>query len=84
MSKLLSKGKSRKLYVEHGFRLLDIDGDGFIGLEDLQNSIQSIGNSSTAGKMFASLPHRELEQMIRQFDLDGDGKCKHNFFVLIL
>jgi Ca2+-binding EF-hand superfamily protein len=56
------------VYVKKGFELLDMNRDGMIGLEDLQNSIKQM-----KGK---DIPVEELRAMIQEFDQDGDNQRK--------
>ncbi len=60
-------GDQYKSFVHFGFQLMDIDQDGKIGPADLLSAAKE-SNSSVSSS--------EVEEMIREFDLDGDGFCK--------
>lgn len=51
--------------VIHAFKVFDRDGDGFISPEELQLTMTNLGEPLT---------ERQVKSMIREADLDGDGK----------
>jgi Ca2+-binding EF-hand superfamily protein len=69
----LSKGEEYKSVVQFGFDLLDMDRDGRIGVEDLKSAASDCG-----------LVTSDVDEMIKEFDLDGDGYCKRIDFFFFL
>ncbi|KAL3312456.1 hypothetical protein Ciccas_008951, partial [Cichlidogyrus casuarinus] len=58
------------------FQFFDKDGDGFIQAEELRALFSSFGDDTVTDA--------EIEQMIQEADLDGDGKINFDEFKQIL
>ncbi|KAI0217448.1 hypothetical protein LSAT2_030743 [Lamellibrachia satsuma] len=57
------------------FRMFDKDGDGFIDPMELRHLLTNLGEKLT---------EEEVDDMIREVDIDGDGKVDYNEFVAML
>lgn len=53
------------LYFTQAFSVFDKDGDGFISAEELRHVMSSLGEK---------LSDEELNEMIKEADVDGDGE----------
>jgi calmodulin len=51
--------------IEEAFRSMDVDGNGFISASDLRIFYRALGEE---------LDDEELDDMIAELDLDGDGQ----------
>ncbi|KAJ5074190.1 calmodulin-7 [Anaeramoeba ignava] len=56
------------------FRLFDKDGDGEITALELKSMLQSLGQNPT---------DQDIQNMIKEVDVDGDGKIQENEFLKI-
>ena len=54
--------------VREAFHLIDHDGGGTISANELKQVMKNLGDN---------LSHREVEDMIREIDLDGDGEIDY-------
>ena len=61
--------------LRDAFNLFDKNGDGFISAEELKSVMKSVGEN---------MGDTEVEQMIKEADLDGDGKINYTEFVRML
>ena len=57
------------------FRVFDKNGDGFIQLEELKAVMKSLGNKLT---------DKELDDMLKKYDADGDGQISYEEFVVMM
>ena len=51
--------------ILQAFRMFDKDGDGFIDANELRHLLTNLGEKLT---------ETEVDEMIREVDIDGDGK----------
>ncbi|XP_054710375.1 calmodulin-A-like, partial [Uloborus diversus] len=77
MSKKLRSSSSAEGEQElrEAFRVFDSDGDGFISPAELSQVMRQLGEK---------LSDDEVLDMIREADLNGDGRVDYNEFVCIL
>ena len=59
--------------IREAFRVFDKDGNGFISAAELRRFMTNIGDKLTEG---------EVDQMIREADIDGDGQLNYEEFVM--
>jgi len=57
------------------FKVFDRDGDGFISAGELRHSMTNLGEK---------LSDVEVDEMIREADLDGDGQINYDEFVKMM
>ncbi|GFQ90411.1 calmodulin [Trichonephila clavata] len=74
MSKKLQESDS-ETELHEAFRVFDKNGDGFISPSELRQVMTNLGEK---------LSDEEVEDMIKEADLDGDGLVNYKEFVLIL
>ena len=72
---LVNHGRNIDEDITQSFKVFDIDGDGLITEEELQTTMNNLGE-----------PMNELEvkAMIAEADLDGDGKINFKEFQLLM
>jgi len=58
--------------LKEAFRVFDVDGDGYIGFEELTKVLDGLGEGLT---------EEEVLEMIRQADVDEDGAINYEEFV---
>lgn len=61
--------------VREAFRLFDKNGDGYISSEELKSILSNNGEK---------ISDNELDAMIKDADIDGDGKINYEEFVTVL
>ncbi|XP_042464040.1 calmodulin-like [Zingiber officinale] len=61
--------------LKEAFKVFDRDQNGFISASELRNVMISLGET---------LSDEEVEQMIREADLDGDGQVNYEEFVRMM
>lgn len=59
------------------FKLYDVDGDGFVGPEDLKKVLEMMISSGTVS---ADAADQLVAKTLRQADMDGDGKISFEDF----
>ncbi|KAL4218380.1 hypothetical protein ACF0H5_023117 [Mactra antiquata] len=64
----------REEIIRSAFRTFDKDGNGYIDAKELRVAMKKLGECLT---------DRELDDMMRQADIDGDGKINYEEFVKI-
>ncbi|XP_022332297.2 neo-calmodulin-like [Crassostrea virginica] len=64
-----------KLDLKKAFRILDINGDGFITREELQKVLTKMGETLT---------EKEVDEMMEKADKNGDGKIDYEEYVDIM
>ncbi|PVD36854.1 hypothetical protein C0Q70_03844 [Pomacea canaliculata] len=71
------QGDSRDVYDEilHGFKMFDYEKTGMISLNNLQRACQEAGIKFT---------QKELEEMVEEADLNGDGFIDQSEFIRIM
>ncbi|XP_035213789.1 calmodulin-A-like isoform X1 [Stegodyphus dumicola] len=74
MSKKLQESDS-ETELREAFRVFDKNGDGFISPSELRHVMTNLGEKLT---------DEEVDDMIKEADLDGDGLVNYNEFVFIL
>lgn len=60
--------QSDDLNMEEAFKVFDKDGNGFISAAELRNVMVNLGEKLT---------DEEVENMIREADVDGDGQINY-------
>ena len=60
---------------KEAFSIFDKDGDGTITIHELSTVLQSLGQNPT---------EEELEEIIREVDIDGNGEVDFNEFTLLM
>ncbi|XP_074590154.1 calmodulin-1-like [Curcuma longa] len=61
--------------LKEAFKVFDKDQNGFISASELRNGMINLGEK---------LSDEEVEQMIREADLDGDGQVNYEEFVRMI
>ena len=61
--------------LKEAFNVFDADGNGFISAQELMSVLNNIGESVT---------DEEIDLMINEADLDGDGQMDWDEFVKIM
>lgn len=67
MSAFMPQDESEQL--RQAFAMIDADGSGKINSAELQNILRSLGEQN--------MPSEEIEEIIREIDLDGDGQIDY-------
>ncbi|KAJ8298482.1 hypothetical protein KUTeg_025013 [Tegillarca granosa] len=67
--------ESEDLNMEEAFKVFDKDGNGFISAAELRNVMLNLGEKLT---------DEELENMIAEADIDGDGQINYQEFVRMM
>ena len=68
--KMMSETESEEEMI-HAFKVFNRDGDGFISAPELRSVMVNLGEKLT---------DEELEEMIREADVDGDGQINYQEF----
>ncbi|KAH7818557.1 putative Calmodulin [Monocercomonoides exilis] len=74
MSKQLSNADTEE-QLKEAFKVFDKDGNGFISADELRSVMASLGEKLT---------QQELEEMIKEADLNGDGQIDYAEFVKMM
>lgn len=75
MAKISGDNFTQKVeMIRSAFRTFDKDGNGFIDAKELRVAMQKLGET---------LSDQELDDMMRQADVDGDGQINYEEFVKI-
>ncbi|CAO3614746.1 unnamed protein product [Cunninghamella echinulata] len=61
--------------LKEAFKVFDKDNNGFISASELRHVMTSVGEN---------LSSQELEEMIREADVDGDGQINYKEFVKMM
>ena len=61
--------------IREAFRVFDKDGNGFISAAELRYVMTTLGEKLTV---------KEVDQMIRAADIDGDGQVNYKEFVTMM
>ncbi|KAI8988117.1 hypothetical protein BDF20DRAFT_853918 [Mycotypha africana] len=61
--------------IKETFRVFDNDGNGYISETELRHIMASVGEK---------LSQNELDAMLREADVDGDGQINYEEFVKML
>ena len=68
--------------LKEAFRAIDTDKDGFITAEDLWDLLEAEGvTSEDIREMIGDVGEKEVEEMVREADVDGDGHINYEEFV---
>ena len=75
----LVNNRSKEIDTEdeliEAFRLFDKEGKGYIGIDEIKHLLLMLGESMT---------NEEIEEIITQADLDGDGKVSYQDFAKLM
>ena len=74
MAKKMKNNDSEEEILE-AFKVFDKDGNGFISAAELRNIMTNLGEK---------LSDTEVDEMIREADLDGDGQINYEEFVKMM
>ena len=74
MSRKMKDTDSEEELME-AFKVFDKDGNGFISASELRHVMTNLGEK---------LSDEEVDEMIREADLDGDGQINHKEFVKMM
>ncbi len=61
--------------IREAFQVFDKDGNGFISAAELRHVMANLGEKLT---------EQELDQMIKEADIDGDGQVNYEGILLVL
>ncbi|XP_075410153.1 calmodulin-like [Tenrec ecaudatus] len=61
--------------VHEAFRVIDKDGNGYIGVAELRQAMTNLGEKLT---------DQGVDEMIREADIDGDGQVNYEEFVQMM
>merc|ERR1711898_75185 len=61
--------------IKEAFKVFDKDGNGFISAAELRHIMTNLGEKLT---------DEEVDEMIREADIDGDGQINYDEFVKIM
>uniref|UniRef100_A0AAX7UPH5 Calmodulin 2a (phosphorylase kinase, delta) n=1 Tax=Astatotilapia calliptera TaxID=8154 RepID=A0AAX7UPH5_ASTCA len=64
------------------FSLFDKDGDGTITTKELGTVMRSLGQNPTEAELQDMI--NEVDEMIREADIDGDGQVNYEEFVQMM
>merc|ERR1719343_1696454 len=74
MARKMKDGETEEELIE-AFKVFDRDGDGFISAGELRYSMTNLGEK---------LSDIEVDEMIREADIDGDGQINYDEFVKMM
>merc|ERR1711988_1857567 len=74
MSKKMKDADSEEELME-AFKVFDKDGNGFISAVELRHVMTNLGEKLT---------DEEVDEMIREADVDGDGQINYEEFVKVM
>lgn len=74
MAKKLKDSDSEE-EIKQAFKVFDRDGNGTISVSELKSVMSSLGEKLTDG---------EIDAMIREADVDGDGEISYDEFVKMM
>lgn len=77
MSRNMGTGEDEKALIE-AFGILDADGSGSIDHQELKDILRSFS------KMGETLPDSEIDFMIKEADVDGDGSISYEEFARVM
>ena len=72
---LVNHGRNIDEDIAQSFKVFDIDGDGLITEDELQTTMNNLGEP---------MNEMEVKAMIAEADLDGDGKINFKEFQLLM
>ncbi|XP_069110927.1 calmodulin-like [Argopecten irradians] len=61
--------------LQEAFRIFDVDGDGMITADELRHVMLNLGEKLT---------NDQVDDMIKEADIDGDGKINYEEFVKMM
>ena len=72
---LVNHGRNLHEDIAQSFKVFDIDGDGLITQDELSTTMNSLGDP---------MNEQEVQAMIAEADLDGDGKINFKEFQILM
>jgi len=64
-----------EIELQQSFKVFDANGDGFINASELRQAMTTIGEKMT---------EKDINDIIKQWDSDGDGKIDYKGYFLLL
>ncbi|KAK2194832.1 bifunctional EF-hand domain/EF-Hand 1 [Babesia duncani] len=74
MARKMKEGDTEEELVQ-AFKVFDRDGNGFISAQELRHVMTNLGEKLT---------NEEVEEMLREADVDGDGRINYEEFVKLM
>ncbi|AFZ79692.1 calmodulin, putative [Theileria equi strain WA] len=74
MARKMKEGDTEEELVQ-AFKVFDRDGNGFISAQELRHVMTNLGEKLT---------NEEVDEMLREADVDGDGKINYEEFVKLM
>lgn len=75
MARQMKNPMDEELELRESFKVFDKNGDGYISASELRHVMTTLGEK---------LSDEEVEEMIREADIDGDGKVNYQEFVKMM
>lgn len=72
------------MYLDHAFKKMDHDGDGYISLDELLEQLPQ--TSPSGSKVPVEERTAEAKLMLREADTNGDGKirCDKQLWIILM
>ncbi|XP_067324502.1 calmodulin-like [Anolis sagrei] len=75
VAKNMKSNEDQEAEIREAFRVFDKNGNGYITVGELRHVMTNLGEKLTDA---------EVDQMIKEADLDGDGKVNYEEFVRVM
>jgi len=75
MARQMKNPADEELELRESFKVFDKNGDGYISAPELRHVMTTLGEKLT---------DEEVDEMIREADIDGDGKVNYEEFVKMM
>lgn len=78
MCSVFSEGATRDVKSSYAFRIYDFDMDGYLGREDLKQTVEHlVGSSDGTSNLKTAQVDQVVTQILSEADLDGDEKLSY-------